>query len=155
MKKDYKNLNSEDESKILRLAEDIARYRLSKNTTKLTSPDATKKYVAAALRNLEHEVFSVVFLDNQHGVIAYEEMFRGTINASSIYPREIAKRALGLNAAAIIVAHNHPSGVVEPSRADIQITKRLVEAMSLLEIRVLDHIIVGAEMLSMADSGLL
>ena len=154
MKKDYKNINSEDD-KILRLAEDIARYRLSKNTTKLTSPDDTKKYVAAALRNLEHEVFSVVFLDNQNGVIAYEEMFRGTINGSSIYPREIAKRSLELNAAAIIVAHNHPSGTTEPSREDVLITKRLVEAMSLLEIRVLDHIIVGAEMLSMADSGLI
>jgi len=122
----------------------------------ITSPDKIKKYLQVKLAKYEHEVFAVVFLDNQHRIIAYEEMFRGTIDGASVYVREVAKRCLQLNAAACVFSHPHPSGIAEPSQSDIAITKRLVEALDLLEIRTLDHIIVGgASTVSMAERGLM
>jgi DNA repair protein RadC len=122
----------------------------------LTSPDITRAYLSAQLRGLGHEVFACLFLDNQHRVIAWEELFRGTIDGASVYPREVAKRALRHNAAAIIFAHNHPSGVSEPSQADRHITEKLRQALNLFDIRVLDHFIVGdGQPYSFAEHGLL
>jgi DNA repair protein RadC len=105
---------------------------------------------------LEHEVFGCLFLDNQHAVIAAEDLFRGTIDGASVYPREVVKRALALNAAAVILYHNHPSGVSEPSQSDQRLTQRLKAALGTVDIRVLDHFVVGrAEALSFAERGLL
>jgi DNA repair protein RadC len=120
----------------------------------LTSPAATRRYLQARLRHLSHEVFSCLFLDNRHRVIGFEELFRGTIDGASVHPREVVKRALSYNAAALIMAHNHPSGVAEPSEADRHITAHLKQALSLVDIRVLDHIIVGeGEPVSLAERG--
>ena len=139
---------------ILKLAEEIARYELSRPES-ITSTDEAIRYITAALRNKEHEIFAVLFLDNRHRVIAFEEMFRGTIDGAPVHIREVAKTALKHNAAALIFAHNHPSGCAEPSRADISITRRLQEALGLLDIRVLDHIIVGESTYSFAGQGAL
>lgn len=109
----------------------------------MNSPDATRHFVMSRLRNLRHEVFAALFLDNQHRLISYEELFRGCISQCAVHPRQVVERALGLNAAAIIFAHNHPSGVTEPSGADRQITERLQRALELVEVRVLDHLVVG------------
>lgn len=109
----------------------------------MNSPQTTRDYLIAKLRSYGHEVFACLFLDNQHRVIEFEELFRGTIDGASVYPREVAKRALQLNTAAVIFAHNHPSGVAEPSEADRLITRRLKDALALFDIRVLDHFIVG------------
>jgi DNA repair protein RadC len=124
--------------------------------TSLSSPRATRDYLALKLGNLEHEVFAVLFLDKRHRLISYQEMFRGTIDGASVHPREVVKEALKQNAAAVILAHPHPSGVAEPSQADEFITTRLKEALGLVDIRVLDHIIVaGGDTVSMAEKGLL
>lgn len=122
----------------------------------LTSPDLTRRYLAAQLRGYPHEVFAALFLDNQHRIIEFEELFRGTIDGASVYPREVVKKALSFNAAAVIFAHNHPSGIAEPSDADKHITHRLKQALSLIDIRVLDHFIVGdGEAYSFAEHGLI
>jgi len=122
----------------------------------LTSPAATRRYLQARLRHYPYEVFSCLFLDNRHRVIHYEELFRGTIDGASVHPREVVKRALELNAAALILAHNHPSGVAEPSQADRQITSHLKQALALVEIRVLDHIVIGeGEPVSLAELGMI
>jgi DNA repair protein RadC len=122
----------------------------------LANPRATREFLRMRLRDLPHEVFAVVYLDNRHRVIGFEEMFRGTIDGSSVHPREVVKHALARNAAAIILAHNHPSGVAEPSQADEFITRRLKEALGLVDIRVLDHLIVGdGACESLAERGLL
>ena len=120
----------------------------------LESPDAVKSLVALEMRNLEHEIFACLFLDNRHRLISYEALFRGTIDSASVYPREVVKAALACNAAAVVFAHNHPSGVAEPSRADIDITTRLSKALNLIDVRVLDHIIVGGNyQVSLAERG--
>jgi len=122
----------------------------------LTSPEKTRCFLQVKLGKLEHEVFGIVFMDSQHQVIAYEELFRGTIDGAAVYPREVVKRCLLHNAAAVIFAHPHPSGSPEPSNADIQLTKKLKEALSLIDIRTLDHIIIGgANSVSMAERGLI
>lgn len=122
----------------------------------LTSPAATHRYLAAQLRDREHEIFACLYLDNRHRVIAFEELFRGTIDGASVYPREVVKAALQHNAAAVILSHNHPSGVAEPSRADERLTGRLREALGLVDIRVLDHVIIGdGPPVSFAERGLL
>jgi DNA repair protein RadC len=108
------------------------------------------------LRDYPYEVFAVLFLDNRHRVIAFEELFRGTIDGASVHPREVVRRALALNAAAVILSHNHPSGVAEPSEADQRITTRLREALSLVDVRVLDHLVIGdGGCCSLAERGLL
>lgn len=107
------------------------------------SPEATRRYLAHHLRGRRREVFCVLFLDSQHRLIAFEELFQGTLDSCSVHPRQVVERALALNAAAVILAHNHPSGVTEPSAADRAITERLREALGLVEIRVLDHFVVG------------
>ena len=122
----------------------------------LTDPAATRQYLSATLRDLPHEVFACLYLDTRHRVISWEELFRGTLDGTSVHPREVVKRALGHNAAALIFAHNHPSGVAEPSDADRRLTRRLREALALVDIRVLDHFVVGAgETVSFAERGLL
>ncbi len=121
----------------------------------LTSPDISRVYLHWRLRELEYEVFVCLFLDNQNRVLALEEMFRGTIAEASIYPREVVKRALQLNAAAVIFAHNHPSGIAAPSIADKHITEKLKKALGLLDIRALDHIIIGDGCFSFAEHGLI
>ena len=140
---------------IVATALDILAVRLP-HTDALTNPGAVKNYLATQFAELEHEVFACLFLDNRHRVIRYEEMFRGTIDGCSVHPREVVKAALTANAAAVILAHNHPSGVAEPSRADTQLTRRLTDALGLVDVRVLDHIVVGgAETVSFSERGLL
>jgi len=137
---------------------EMARRYLSENLQRgdsLTSPQATREYLSMQLRDRTHEVFAVLFLDQRHRVIQFEELFRGTIDGASVYPREVVKKALQHNAAAVILAHNHPSGVAEPSRADEAITRRLKDALSLVDVRVLDHFVVGDEVVSFAERGLL
>ncbi len=120
----------------------------------LTSPAATRDFLRAQLRAYPYEVFACLFLDNRNRVIEYEEMFRGTIDGASVHPREVVRRALFHNAAALILAHNHPSGVAEPSPADRQITHRLKEALSLVDVRLLDHFVIGdGELTSLAELG--
>ena len=121
----------------------------------LTSPDKCKDCIKLKLAALEHEVFVCLFLDNQHRVIACDELFRGTIDGASIYPREVVKATLKHNAAALILAHNHPSGISEPSQADKVITDKLKAALDLIDVRVLDHFIVGESVYSFAEHGLL
>lgn len=125
-----------------------------KRDSALESPQAVRDYLKAQLRHEPHEVFGCLFLDAKHRVLAFEALFRGTVDGASVYPRQVVKRALAHNAAALILTHNHPSGVAEPSQADRQLTERLKEALALVDVRVLDHFIVGdGEPLSMAESG--
>jgi DNA repair protein RadC len=122
----------------------------------LANPRATRDYLRARLRDRDHEVFCCMFLDNRHRVIAFDEVFRGTIDGASVHPRDVVKLALARNAAAVILAHNHPSGIAEPSQADEMITGRLRDALALVDIRVLDHIVVGdGACVSFAERGLL
>jgi DNA repair protein RadC len=114
----------------------------------MTSPQASKDFVKLQLATYEHEVFACLMLDNRNRVIAFRELFRGTIDGASVYPREVVKQVLADNAAAVIFAHNHPSGIAEPSQADIAITERLRKALALIDVRVLDHLIVGEEVTS-------
>lgn len=121
----------------------------------LSSPSDTRRFLLARLRDLPYEVFACLFLDNRHRVIEFVELFRGTIDGTSVHPREVVKQALSTNAAAVIFAHNHPSGVAEPSTADQRLTQRLRDALNLVDIRVLDHIIVGdGQTVSLAERGL-
>ncbi len=120
----------------------------------LTSPQHTRQYLSAQLRDRHQEVFACLFLDNRHRVLAFEELFYGTVDGASVHPREVVRRCLGHNAAAVILAHNHPSGVAEPSRADEQITHRLKEALALIDVRLLDHMVIGdGEITSLAERG--
>ncbi|MEN9704574.1 MAG: hypothetical protein RLZZ393_453 [Pseudomonadota bacterium] len=122
----------------------------------LETPQATRAFLVAQLRDRPHEVFCCLHLDNRHRLIAFEELFRGTIDGASVHPREVVKQALARNAAAVILAHNHPSGVAEPSQADELITARLREALALVDIRLLDHLVVGdTGCASFAERGLL
>ena len=122
----------------------------------LTSSALTRNYIRSRMRAYTREVFLCLFLDNQHRVIAQEELFQGTIDGSMVHPREVLRRSLHHNAAALIFAHNHPSGVAEPSQADISITRRLKNALGLIDIRTLDHLVVGdSEVVSLAERGLI
>lgn len=126
-----------------------------KRTDYFTSPADTMAYLKRQLRDQPHEIFACLMLDNHNRLIAFRELFRGTIDGAAVYPREVVKQALADNAACIIFAHNHPSGVCEPSQADIQITRRLKEALALVDIRVLDHVIVGENSLCFSERGLI
>ncbi len=122
----------------------------------LRSPEDTRRFLTSRLGTYPHEVFAGLFLDNRHRVIRYRELFRGTIDGAAVYPREVVRQALEDNAAAVIFAHNHPSGVAEPSQSDISLTRRLKEALGLVDIRVLDHMVVGhGEVISLAERGLM
>jgi DNA repair protein RadC len=121
----------------------------------ITSPKQTRDYLTLELSNDESESFCVLFLDNRNRVIKFERMFNGTIDGASVYPREVLKAALHNNAAAVIFAHNHPSGIAEPSQADIKITNRLKAALDMVDIRTLDHFIIGDEVISFVERGLI
>ena len=122
----------------------------------ISSPNETRQYLKQQLRDRPYEVFAALFLDNRHQIIKFEELFRGTIDGASVYPREVVKKALQHNAAALIIAHNHPSGVAEPSSADEHITLRLRDALGLVDIRLLDHFIIGdGEIISLAERGVI
>ena len=125
-----------------------------KRDSALESPQQVRDYLKALLRHEPHEVFGCLFLDTRHRVLAFEALFHGTIDGASVYPRQVVKRALAHNAAAVILTHNHPSGIAEPSQADCLLTTRMKDALALVDVRVLDHFIVGdGEPLSMAEYG--
>lgn len=122
----------------------------------LVSPGQTEQFLRTRLRDYPYEVFAVIFLDTRHRVLAFEELFRGTIDGATVHPREVVRRALTHNAAAVILSHNHPSGEAQPSQADRRITERLRDALALVDVRVLDHVIVGdPECCSLARQGLI
>jgi DNA repair protein RadC len=131
-------------------------YETIKKGDVLSNPHDTQAFLTARLRDYDHEVFAALLLDNRHRVVVFEELFHGTIDGASVHPREVVKRALQHNAAAVIFAHNHPSGVAEPSRADELLTKRLKDALALVDIRVLDHMVIGdGQSVSFAERGLI
>jgi DNA repair protein RadC len=155
MNKNHIAISNDDA--IIESALKILESRLSydPDTIPMTSPQASKDFVKLKLFDYEHEVFACLFLDNRNRVITFEELFRGTIDGASVYPREVVKACLSHNAAAVIFAHNHPSGIAEPSQADIAITERLRKALALIDVRVLDHLIVGDQVTSFSERGLL
>ncbi|APP09118.1 MULTISPECIES: RadC family protein [Vibrio harveyi group] len=144
-----------EEQATLALAADILKSKLTiSEQPALTSPGMVKTFCQHSLAAKEHEVFGVIFLDNQHRVRSTAELFTGTVDAASVYPREVVKKALAENAAAVILYHNHPSGVAEPSQADRRITRRLTDALALVDIKVLDHFVVSFEdVVSFAERG--
>ena len=143
------------EDDIIRLAGDILSRQLAPGK-KLAHPEDVGNYLRFQLAEYTvHEVFAAIFLSNQNCVLSFEILFTGTIAGATVYPREVVRRALELGANAVIFAHNHPSGVVEPSELDRSLTKRLQEALALMDIRVLDHFVIGAEVSSFATMGLL
>ncbi len=122
----------------------------------LSSPDSVRRYLSSELAGRPHEVFCGLFLDNRHRVIKFSELFRGTIDSAAVYPREVVKCCLKSNAAAVIFAHNHPSGVAEPSDTDVRLTQKLTDALALIDVRVLDHLIIGQGVqTSLAERGLM
>jgi DNA repair protein RadC len=140
---------------VLQQAERVLSQRVRRGEA-MSSPAAVKDYLRLRIGVLDHEVFVVVFLDAQHRIIALEEMFRGTLTQTSVYPREVAKQALTNNAGAVFLAHNHPSGAAEPSRADEYLTQTLKSALALVDVRVLDHFVITSEVaVSFAERGLL
>jgi len=121
----------------------------------MSNVDDVKNYLKSKLQQYPFEVFSCLFMDNKHRVIAFEELFRGSIDSATVHPREVMRRALHHNAAAVVFAHNHPSGMVEPSQSDRMITTKLQQALELIDVRVLDHFIIGDEVVSFAERGLM
>jgi len=151
----YRDLNRLEQDQVIALARDILWSRATKGEC-LTSPAAMREYLQLRIGELEHEVFGILYLDNKHRVLDIGELFRGTIDGASVHPREVVKETLRRNAAAVVFYHNHPSGMAEPSRADQKITRRLVETLSLIDVRVLDHFVVTSqECMSFAEMGLL
>jgi DNA repair protein RadC len=147
---DYRRASANE---VLHAARNVLAKRVRRGT-KFSAPQAVREFLSVKLGDRQHEVFVVVMLDNQHRLIEACEMFRGTIDGASVYPREVVKEALMHNAAAVILAHNHPSGVAEPSAADRALTERLKSALALVDIRVLDHFVVGGEsVISFAERG--
>jgi len=133
-------------------AKRISSYKLRRGTIIRSSRDA-ENALQNKLADYEYEVFACLFLDSAHRVVEYEEMFRGSIAVNLIHPREVVKKALKLNAAAVILAHNHPSGNTEPSRADFEVTEKLKEILQIVDVRVLDHLIVGDKVVALSDFG--
>ncbi|EOK6313971.1 DNA repair protein RadC [Vibrio mytili] len=150
----YKKAKSLPEHQVLEQAAQIIANRHLRGNV-FTSSNATKEFLTYKLSQHEREVFAVLLLDNQHRLIEYNELFFGTIDAATVYPREVVKLALARNAAAVIFAHNHPSGEAEPSQADRRITSRLSDALALIDVRVLDHFIVGESCVSFAERGMI
>lgn len=143
-----------DQEQIISAAYRVLESKWLPKGAKLTSPTRVREYLTVHLSEKEHEVFCVLFLDSQHRAISFDEMFQGTIDSASVYPREVVKRALQHNAAAVVLAHNHPSGDPSPSDADRRITDRLQEALGLIDVRVLDHLVIGQEpAVSFAERG--
>jgi len=139
---------------VLEAARQVIEHKMQRGAS-FTSPAAVKEYLCAKLAGYEHEVFAVLFLDTKHRLIEYVEMFHGTIDSASVHPREVVKEALRLNAAAVIVSHNHPSGNPEPSGADRSLTQRLKEALALVDVVTLDHVVAGNSAASFAERGLI
>ncbi len=138
---------------LLSIAQAIARQKLAKGVA-ITDKQLAQQALQGLLQTREREVFAALFLDNQHRILAYEELFLGTLSAATVHPREVVKSALYHNAAALMLVHNHPSGHPEPSRADIELTQRLRDALALVDIRTLDHLVVGTEgVVSLAERG--
>ena len=145
-----------DDDEIIERALQILDRRMRTPDNYIRSPDDIKAFARLKLTQLQHEAFAVFYLDNRHGVLGWEQMFRGTIDGASIYPREVVKAALEKNAAAVIFAHNHPSGDPSPSSADQHITRRLKDALAYVDIRVLDHLVIGfGKTVSFAELGVL
>lgn len=142
------------DNQVLEKAAKIIARKYSKRDI-FSNANAVKDFLMFKLRSYEREVFSVMLLDNQNQLIDYQELFFGTINAASVYPREVVKVALASNAASVILAHNHPSGESEPSEADKVITKKLIDALALIDVPVLDHIVIGESPTSFAERGLI
>ena len=140
----YTLRGKQSEDDMLRIAEEILRQRMEWVGSVLEDPAASSRFLQTALAGETREVFAVLFLDNRHHILGFERMFYGSISSCEVHPREIAKRCLHHNSAAIILAHNHPSGISEPSSSDRVITQRIKEALALIDVRVLDHIVVGA-----------
>lgn len=138
---------------LLTIAQAVARQKLAKGEA-ITDKHLAHQALQGLLQTRDREVFAALFLDNQHRILVYEELFLGTLSAATVYPRDVVKRALHHNAAALILIHNHPSGYPEPSRADIEITLRLQDALALVDIRILDHLVVSTEgVVSLAERG--
>lgn len=148
------NVKSLDDAIIEQALAILTKRMFSSERIALTSPDNVKHYLSLKIGGLEYEMFSVLFLNAQHEIIAFKEMFRGTVSQASVYPREVVREALALNASAVILSHNHPSGSMQPSSADRALTQTLKSALALIDVRVLDHIIVSAgNSYSMAERG--
>ncbi|NOR70858.1 MAG: DNA repair protein RadC [Methylomarinum sp.] len=145
---------SATEDEILETALSIINSRFTKGTA-ITDPKQTHEFLKLELAHEEHELFAVLWLDTRHRIIDFETLFRGTIDAASVYPREVVKSALEHNAAACILCHNHPSGVAKPSQADKQITEKVKAALNLVDVRTLDHVLVAEETYSFAEHGIL
>lgn len=150
----YKLSSETTEQDVLAAAEGILKDRLERQGS-IGSPTDANDFLRIRLGGLSHEEFHVLWLDNRHRIIDCQKLFSGTIDGASIYPREVVRAALSVNASAAILAHNHPSGVAEPSAADRAITNELRDALRLIGVRILDHIVVGAECVSMAGRGLM
>lgn len=153
--KEYLATPNLSELDVLEWAQSILEARF-KRSNYLTNPSLVRGYLQAQLTTEEREVFAIILLDSQHGVLGFEKLFYGTIDSASVYPREVIKTVLNANAAAVIIAHNHPSGNPEPSRADIALTTRLRESLNTIDVRMLDHLVVGGtEIVSFAERGLI
>lgn len=151
----HNDINEVEQTTLIQLALKILRAR-NRRGRQLSSPQATREYLQLAFQGYRNEVFGAIFLDTRHRVLAFEELFFGTIDGASVHPRVVVQRALDLNAAAVILAHNHPSGVSEPSCSDQALTRRLQDALALVEVRVLDHFVVTfEETTSFAERGLI
>jgi DNA repair protein RadC len=149
-------VDSQADDVIIQKALEILASRMRKAEFFLANPNAVRDFLRIKMAGLGHEVFSVVFLDSQNGVIATEEMFRGTLTQTAVYPREVLKRVMHHNAAAVVLAHNHPSGLAEPSNADKRLTETLAKALSMVDVSVLDHFIVaGTDCISFTERGLI
>jgi DNA repair protein RadC len=152
---EYSEIRKASNDEIVAAAREIMSRKLRRGTS-MTSPKLVKDFLSVKLGSLEHETFCVMLLDKRHRLIEFVELFRGTIDGASVHPREVVKLALAKNAAAVLCAHPHPSGVAEPSQADELITQRLKHALDLVDIRVLDHLIIaGGDVISMAERGLI
>jgi len=142
------------EKTVLIEANRLSGYRLRRGT-RISSSDDAKVAIGYRLRDKQCEVFACLFLNSSHRILAFKELFRGSINRATVHPREVIKETLQLNAAAVIFAHNHPSGESQPSRQDIELTRVLQDILKVIDVRVLDHLVIGEDMYSFADSGLL
>ena len=148
-------LSANEEDDLIERALSIIEKRMRRSEFCITSPQDVKKYLNLKVKNLDYESFQVLFLNNQHNLIEIVEMFKGTFNVCSVYPREVVKKALELNATAVILSHNHPSGIAEPSSADKETTIKLKAALELVETKILDHFVVGDTIISFAERGYL
>ncbi|BCO09308.1 UPF0758 protein [Desulfolithobacter dissulfuricans] len=135
-------------------AKRISSYRLRRGA-EITTPDIAKAVIQQKLGSYQYEMFACLFLDTKHRVLAFTEMFRGSVNQATVHPREVVKEALRLNASAVILAHNHPSGDSTPSQSDIELTRKLKEILGVIDVRVLDHLVIGDDVAAFSELGLL